>query len=63
MQKSIDMLICLADVFGVTMDYLLGRKATARLDVDGLPLSAVAHLALLIANLRIAPGTQKPGQF
>ena len=53
-QPSIEMLIRLADTFGVTTDYLLGREDAARLNVDGLPEAAVAHIALLIDDLRSA---------
>ena len=51
-QPSIDMLVRLANTFGVTTDYLLGLENTLRLDVSGLPESAVAHLALLAEDLR-----------
>lgn len=51
-QPSIDMLIRLAEVFGVTTDYLLGREDVPRLSAQGLPESVVAHLSLLIADFR-----------
>ncbi len=51
-QPSIDMLIHLADVFGVTTDYLLGRETIPRLDVSGLSPDAVAHFSLLIEDFR-----------
>ena len=51
-QPSIDMLVRLADAFGVTTDYLLGREETPRLDVSGLSAKAVAHLSLLIEDFR-----------
>lgn len=51
-QPSIDMLVRLAGVFGVTTDYLLGLEDVPRLDVSGLSDQAVAHLSLLIADLR-----------
>ena len=51
-QPSIDMLLRLAGVFGVTTDYLLGLEDVPRLDVSGLSDQAVAHLSLLIADLR-----------
>lgn len=51
-QPSIDMLVRLARVFGVTTDYLLGLEDAPRLDVSGLSDSAVAHLSLLIADLK-----------
>lgn len=51
-QPSIDMLVRLAEIFGVTTDYLLGREDLPRLDVSGLPAPAVAHLSLLVEDLR-----------
>ena len=51
-QPSIDMLIRLADVFGVTTDYLLGREEIPRLCVDGLPPEVIAHLTLLIGDFQ-----------
>lgn len=50
-QPSIEMLIRMAKVFRVTTDYLLGFEDTPRLDTQGLTISAVAHLALLIDDL------------
>lgn len=51
-QPSIDMLIRLSDVFHVTTDYLLGRESTPRLSIEGLTTTAVAHLSLLVDDLR-----------
>lgn len=51
-QPSVDMLMRLAELFGVTTDYLLGRESTPKLDVAGLSPEAVAHLTLLIQDLR-----------
>lgn len=51
-QPSIEMLVRLADTFGVTTDYLLGRETAVRLNVDGLSETAIAHVALLIDDLR-----------
>ena len=53
-QPSIEMLVRLADTFGVTSDYLLGREEVVRLNVDGLSEAAIAHIALLIDDLRSA---------
>lgn len=53
-QPSIEMLVRLADVFGVTTDYLLGRERIPRLDTSGLSSDAVAHISLLIGDLRRA---------
>lgn len=51
-QPSVDMLIHLADAFGVTTDYLLGREAIPRLDASGLSTDAVAHFSLLLDDFR-----------
>lgn len=51
-QPSIEMLIRLARLFGVTTDYLLGLDSTLRLDIDGLPAEFVAHLTLVIQDYR-----------
>lgn len=51
-QPSIEMLIRLAQIFHVTTDYLLGFEDIPRLDTRGLSPSAIAHLALLIDDLR-----------
>lgn len=51
-QPSIDMLIHLADTFGVTTDYLLGREDIPRLDTADLPQSVIAHIALLMDDFR-----------
>lgn len=47
---SIEMLLRLADFFGVSADYLLGREATPTLSADGLSAEQVAHLRLLIKD-------------
>lgn len=49
-QPSIEMLVRLSRIFGVTTDYLLGLEDTARLEVEGLPPEVVAHLSLLIKD-------------
>lgn len=51
-QPSIEMLVRLSKIFGVTTDYLLGLEDVPRLDVEGLPSNVVAHLALLIEDYR-----------
>lgn len=51
-QPSIEMLVRLAKIFGVTTDYLLGLENTPRLDVEGLPAPVVAHLSQLIEDYR-----------
>lgn len=49
---SIELLIRIARVFGVSTDYLLGMTDTETLDVSGLPNKFVAHLRLLIDDFR-----------
>lgn len=51
-QPSIEMLIRLSKLLGVTTDYLLGLDNTPRLDVDGLPTNVISHLTLLIDDYR-----------
>ena len=51
-QPSIEMLVRLSKIFGVTTDYLLGLETDARLNVNGLSEAVVAHLLLLIDDLR-----------
>ncbi len=48
---SVEMLVKLAELFGVTTDYLLGREAHSRLDVSGLSEAETAHIRQLIADL------------
>ena len=49
---SIDLLIRLADVFGVSTDYLLGREEGRTLNVDGLTNLQITHLQLIAEDLR-----------
>lgn len=51
-QPSIEMLVRLSKLFGVSTDYLLGLEQLPRLNVDGLPLPVVGHLSQLIEDLR-----------
>lgn len=51
-QPSIEMLVRLSKTFGVTTDRLLGLETATRISVDGLSQTAVAHLLLLIEDLR-----------
>lgn len=51
-QPSIEMLVRLAKLFGVTTDYLLGLETTPRLNVEGLSPAVVAHISLLIEDFR-----------
>ncbi|MBR2895975.1 MAG: helix-turn-helix transcriptional regulator [Oscillospiraceae bacterium] len=49
---SIDLLIRLADCFGVSTDYLLGRTQRTTLDATGLTDTQATHIQLLIDDLR-----------
>ena len=51
-QPSIDMLLKIADFFGVSTDFLLGRSNTCTLNVNGLSLEAIAHIQMLISDIR-----------
>ena len=51
-QPSIELLEKIADLFGVTTDYLLGRKPLRMLDVSGLAALQITHLQMLVADLR-----------
>lgn len=51
-QPSVDMLIKISNYFGVSTDYLLGRNNDYTLDVNGLTDDAVAHLRMLIKDLK-----------
>lgn len=48
---SIDMLIQLADLFGVSTDFLLERDNRRSLDTTGLTDSQCAHLNLIIRDI------------
>ncbi len=50
-QPSIDMLIKIADYFGVSTDYLLGRSNDNSLDVSHLTPEQAAHIRMIIADI------------
>ena len=50
-QPSIDMLVKIADYFGVTTDYLLGRSNEKSLDISKLPPEQAAHIRMIISDL------------
>lgn len=50
-QPSIDMLIKIADFFGVTTDYLLGRSNDNSLDISRLSPEAAAHIRMIISDI------------
>ena len=51
-QPSIELLEKIADLFGVTTDNLLGREPLRTLDVSGLTEQQIAHLQMLVEDLR-----------
>ncbi len=51
-QPSVDMLVSVAKLFGVSVDFLLGLDSVPRLDTEGLPMDMVAHLSLLISDYK-----------
>ena len=51
-QPSIEMLVRTAKLFHVSTDYLLGLDNTPTINVEGLPLSFVAHLNQIIDDYR-----------
>ncbi len=51
-QPSIEALIRLADLFGVSTDYLLGRDDKYVMDANGLPVEFVAHLTQIIEDYK-----------
>ena len=51
-QPSIAMLVRIAKLFRVSTDYLLGLQEECALNVEGLPLSFIAHLSQIIDDYR-----------
>ena len=51
-QPSVEMLVKIADYFGVTTDYLLCRKETDVISVEGLTPVEISHIRDIVANLR-----------
>ena len=51
-QPSIDMLIKIAKYFNVSTDYLLDLNSEKQLSVDGLSDEQIAHLSMLINDLK-----------
>lgn len=50
-QPSIDMLVKIADFFGVSTDYLLGRTTERTLDISALSDEAAAHIRMIISDI------------
>ena len=51
-QPSVEMLMRIAKLFGVSTDYLLELEEIPRLSVEGLPPNVIAHITLLIDDYR-----------
>ena len=51
-QPSIEMLVKIADYFGVTTDYLLGRSETDVINVEGLSPVEISHIRDIVGDLR-----------
>lgn len=49
---SIEMLLKISEVFCVTTDYLLGKSSQALLDVSGLSDEQLAHISLIVTDLK-----------
>ena len=50
---SIEMLCKIADFFGVSTDYLLGRSGKRAIEVSNLTEEQIAHLTSLVQDLQI----------
>ena len=51
-QPSVDILIKLADFFGVTTDYMLGRDKIPRIDIEGLTTEQVQHINMIVNDIK-----------
>ena len=51
-QPSIEMLVRLSKIFGVSTDYLLGNENIPRIDVSDIPPEFLAHILLIIDDYR-----------
>lgn len=51
-QPSIEMLVRLAKLFHTSTDYLLGLSDSQTINVDGLPITFVAHLTQIIEDYK-----------
>ena len=51
-QPSVEMVMKIARVFSVSVDYLLGTDQHVYIDVSGLPDDVIAHLRQLVDDLR-----------
>ena len=51
-QPSIEMLVSLADYFGTSTDYLLGRNKINMVDLEGLPSDVHQHIIQIINDIK-----------
>ena len=51
-QPSVDLLIKIADFFGVSTDYMLGRENIPRISIDGLSEKQIQHINLIIKDIK-----------
>ena len=51
-QPSIEMLVRIANLFSVSTDYLLGLDNLTHINVEGVPVSFVAHLTQIIEDYK-----------
>lgn len=51
-QPSIEMLVKIAECLNASTDYLLGLSARKTVDVDGLTDTQIAHIQMLVDDLR-----------
>ncbi len=51
-QPSIEMLVRLSKIFGVSTDYLLGNENIPRIDVSDISPEFLAHILLIIDDYR-----------
>lgn len=52
-QPSVEMLVKIAEAFNVSVDYLLGREDRRYLEVTGLSESEIAHIQLIINDIKL----------
>ena len=50
-QPSVEMVMALADFFGVSVDYLLGRSDKRQLSVEGLTDTQIQHIHALVQDI------------
>ena len=58
-QPSVEMLVAIADFFGVSTDYLLDRENEVRLSVSGLTDNQIQHVSAIIRDIADRSRTTK----